>query len=667
MNGICWNQIVGAAARRLVAMPGELAGYLALGAMDAMGAQPGQVVGEDIQLGDDGRVVLLRVLPSDADAAEQCMRELLRMLLDVSSSPSTALLRIACPSARSNSSTFAAELQTALIPVNRGAARRALARLHRELLRLPPAAIETPESAPRAVQKISALPTLECNEAEAKATTVVEELERNIPSVARIDELDAVAVDAIVVSPPTPEAKSCLLEIPDLELPMNPGASTGLDISERSAPQNADSPEVRGETLRLASVVGVAPQASCESLDVIDETNGTNADAPLGSAVRETTLVIAPVASRPRLEHTQRLDVEANVAWRGAESVVDAVPAAEPLVQEPTVALPLVTLKRRSPHHDESAQGSRCEAPTVAATEESDACAECPCVDKEEGAECPDHPEDEAHSFELTDMQAEGVSSNWDATSMDTVVEISDDEIVYEQVLEEEIWLDVDCSDNDLFVAVAPRIVMFEQAAAFAGCIAAENAPEVFVAADASSVVTVAELPDCSGDDSAVEVEDADLLVVDDEGGSDSDYCFEASRTSYDNWPSPGVARSEPTTLYRSDDLPSEGPRSTLEGLSGQFGVEPTWTQGELCRSLRFVAGLDLSPSGPPVEPQTPPPSGETVLRECSEQAEPTRRLRRAGSVVAVLLVVGAGAHSVRFESDSVPYSAQLCGPAGTR
>jgi hypothetical protein len=136
VNGIPLSWIGMAAERRLVSLPGELAGYLVLGVLDSLGSRCARAAGDDIELLEDGRVVLKMMVSCDIRSRDENLRSLLSALLAVACSLSPALSRAASAALDGVSPGFPEGLATALIPVNRGAARRALARLYREVAKV---------------------------------------------------------------------------------------------------------------------------------------------------------------------------------------------------------------------------------------------------------------------------------------------------------------------------------------------------------------------------------------------------------------------------------------------------------------------------------------------------------------------------------------------------
>ncbi len=124
-----------AAARAYVApLAAESAGYLMLAVADHVVSAPRIVDPSDVELGGDG-VVRLRARRGAAEStggAEQNVRRLLARALEVSSSVGPGLRRAADRREDTGLPALVRELEVALIPVNRSAAKRALSRLHRE-------------------------------------------------------------------------------------------------------------------------------------------------------------------------------------------------------------------------------------------------------------------------------------------------------------------------------------------------------------------------------------------------------------------------------------------------------------------------------------------------------------------------------------------------------
>ena len=126
-------EILGAARAHAAPLAAESAGYLLLAVADHVVAAPRVVSADEVELMPDGSVRLRARRASAADASiEQTLRRLLGRTLEVASSVGPALRRAAQRTEDAGLPALVRELETALIPVNRSAAKRALTRLHRE-------------------------------------------------------------------------------------------------------------------------------------------------------------------------------------------------------------------------------------------------------------------------------------------------------------------------------------------------------------------------------------------------------------------------------------------------------------------------------------------------------------------------------------------------------
>jgi len=114
----------------------ETAAYLVLAAVDQVTATP--VLVDEHRCGlqiEGGKVTMISTRPASTLDAERGLRHLLGRLLEVSSGRAPALNSLAGLPDQGNLAVLASELESALIPVNRGAAARALSRLARETVR----------------------------------------------------------------------------------------------------------------------------------------------------------------------------------------------------------------------------------------------------------------------------------------------------------------------------------------------------------------------------------------------------------------------------------------------------------------------------------------------------------------------------------------------------
>jgi len=115
----------------------ELAGYLSLEIADGTDAGSGDVDPKTVFISEEGTVALVRPKKDVVTGeAESSIRHLLNRLLDASGSSTPALTAAAKRKPGNGLPALVEELEAALIPVNRAAGRRALARLARETKRV---------------------------------------------------------------------------------------------------------------------------------------------------------------------------------------------------------------------------------------------------------------------------------------------------------------------------------------------------------------------------------------------------------------------------------------------------------------------------------------------------------------------------------------------------
>ncbi|MCS6902099.1 MAG: hypothetical protein RMJ98_20940, partial [Myxococcales bacterium] len=155
-------ELVGAVVAGLVPMPAESAGYLLLGLADLMARAPLPLDLRAIFLSPEGNLSLLALTTTSCSAntdetvLESQLRSLLGRLLELVSVQAPALSTIPRRPSQGGLAPLIRELEAALIPVNRAAGRRALARLQREVERVRPRipalltlSAEPPASPPR--------------------------------------------------------------------------------------------------------------------------------------------------------------------------------------------------------------------------------------------------------------------------------------------------------------------------------------------------------------------------------------------------------------------------------------------------------------------------------------------------------------------------------------
>jgi hypothetical protein len=152
-------QVIEAVRDGRAVMAPETAGYIILAVADLLARAPRVVDAYQCGLLVEGGNVVLKPTkaPGTPEEAEASARKLFRMLLAVSSGAAPALHAVAARAAVGDLQALASEIESALVPLNRAAARRALSRLARETLR-PPAAPKAPSDAPPPNEDESAVP-----------------------------------------------------------------------------------------------------------------------------------------------------------------------------------------------------------------------------------------------------------------------------------------------------------------------------------------------------------------------------------------------------------------------------------------------------------------------------------------------------------------------------
>lgn len=128
-------EVMVAASQRLAPLSGECAGHAVLAAADQLLMSPRLVGAADVLIEESGSVRLGHGQAADARGCDEGLRGLLDGLLGVAHSGGAGLLRVGRRPATGDLAQLVKELEVALIPANRAAARRSLARLYRETCR----------------------------------------------------------------------------------------------------------------------------------------------------------------------------------------------------------------------------------------------------------------------------------------------------------------------------------------------------------------------------------------------------------------------------------------------------------------------------------------------------------------------------------------------------
>jgi hypothetical protein len=177
------DEVFAAAAVRAASLVPETSGYLVLAIGDASSRLPLSLDERALMLTTEGNVTLSRrgevVSPRVAGRA---LRDVLARLLAVSSGTMPGLAGAGRPREESERGVDAVieEIEAALIPVNRAAARRALGRLARETLRakeagkLKPRAAQAPKQVAPKIVETAALPSAPATSAPATSAPIRE-------------------------------------------------------------------------------------------------------------------------------------------------------------------------------------------------------------------------------------------------------------------------------------------------------------------------------------------------------------------------------------------------------------------------------------------------------------------------------------------------------------
>ncbi|MCC6213531.1 MAG: hypothetical protein IT376_01585 [Polyangiaceae bacterium] len=186
------DEVVAAVEARQAALVGEMAGYLVLAVADHVVTAPRAVSLAQIRLEASGDVRFVSAPAVADDVAERGLRGLLALLLECSRSPTPGLSRAARPRATGGVAGFVRELEAALVPVNRPASRRALARLQRETARALEGGLESPDRPSLSLfAPADAGPPREAAEAPRRSPEIARAAPEDRPSLEMMEVLDS--------------------------------------------------------------------------------------------------------------------------------------------------------------------------------------------------------------------------------------------------------------------------------------------------------------------------------------------------------------------------------------------------------------------------------------------------------------------------------------------
>ncbi len=292
------EQVLVAAKERRAPVTPETAGYIALAVADALLASPAHVREADVRVHDDGTVTIVGAQRgSDGVVAERSVRVLLGKLMQVAAGSAPALAASARNHGGAGVEALVGELEAAMVPVNRSAAKRAIARLAREASRAPePAAAPQPVPEPR----------------------------RSDPRLAPV---------APQRPPPQPPAAAPKVPAPARPAPAAPAPVAGTVLEAASEPDFAHPPQPPSASLAAAAPDAIVPEPT--EVDAPVATRGPDTPPP---PTPETPPSLPRDIPPDKLGMTPRLATyDPNASLAAPPPVVAAMPPPPPgSPQEPS-------------------------------------------------------------------------------------------------------------------------------------------------------------------------------------------------------------------------------------------------------------------------------------------------------------------------------------------
>jgi hypothetical protein len=331
------EEVMCAARCRAASLAAEVAGYVILGAADQVADAPRAVAAADVALAEDGSLRLLTGGAASDVTAESALRLLLTRLLAVSASVTPPLLRTSQRAASAGVAALVRELEAALIPVNRAAARRALSRLHRDVARAKQAGkLEPISEPPPPLEPTAAAPlpvATESSESVAEQLAPVIADEQSVPVLeVELDELlddqPETPMEPIFSRrrpPPLPVPTATAPEVPDLVLPPSSvpsAAASAPPLPAYEATLELEGPLEPEPTLeRTVDAPLVAPNVAAAALL-----------PPKSEAIFELE---GPLEPEPALERTMDAPPVEPAAIESEPPPLELEPAPEPTSFEP--------------------------------------------------------------------------------------------------------------------------------------------------------------------------------------------------------------------------------------------------------------------------------------------------------------------------------------------
>lgn len=316
----------------------ESAGYLALAVADQLVRAPLAVDAASVHVSPEGTVSVDGASPASAIDAERTVRALLGSLLAVAPSSTPALGAAARRASGAGVAALVAELEGALIPVNRSAARRAIGRLARETVRARDAG-ELKRRAPKPSRGVARPPAR--REAPPVAPLITCNVEPVVPSALVAPPAAAPIVAPVAVVAPVAEAPVVAAAVeaaPAAAHGHDDGFEVEVEISHEPPPLVPDlfTPRPRVPDLLVPMAEASACPAEVSAID------GDFEDEPWASEHADATdVALAPV------EEIEAAHADPAVVAPVVEAVAPVAEAAPPAPPAEVVSPPADADERR--------------------------------------------------------------------------------------------------------------------------------------------------------------------------------------------------------------------------------------------------------------------------------------------------------------------------------
>ncbi len=262
------EEIFAVVAQKRAPLTPELAGYLVLELAEGA-ATAGEIDTRSVYVSEEGSVALVRGPNEPVGDAEVSLRRLLAKLLEASGASTPALASVAKRRGGTGVAVMVEELEASLIPVNRSAGKRALARLARETKRVTnrigrnasvpdiarspaPAPVKFEDEVPTAKRDVETLPPPAAESASNLPTVGISKEELDAAATrAKRDSVDSL-LDSFEVSGQR-EDKALSKELK---------AMAGLDATKTPPPVNAPSTDDDDAIESLLAESAPAPRSA---------------------------------------------------------------------------------------------------------------------------------------------------------------------------------------------------------------------------------------------------------------------------------------------------------------------------------------------------------------------------------------------------------------------